>query len=407
MKKLPLFLVVLMLSGCVGHASLPVESVPAETNDTSRESSLQVLDDEETREKEMSQMEMLIRAAKLMDMLEEEGNIMVSPTSLYGALGMVMNGADGETLAQMESVLGVPVEELNALYTSLEDTPELRCANSVWYRDMPGTLPRESFVRQLEENYRAEAFACDFSVPRAVEQINSWVSEKTDRMIPKLLEKTDAGTVMVLVNTTLFEGKWMNPYEPHQVKESSFYLTDGEAVTASMMSSRERWYLENDCATGFVKHYQNGYRFAAVLPKEEGDFTLDSLSLDTLLDSVQRYSVDARMPRFTFESQAVFSQVLQQAGMTDAFDGEKADFSRMFEEPEGVCISSVIQKSRIELTETGTKAAAATAVTMAKAAMPVNPPDVKTVILNRPFAFVILDEEGLPLFLGKVMNPTA
>ena len=113
------------------------------------------------------------------------------------------------------------------------------------------------------------------------------------------------------------------------------------------------------------------------------------------------------MPSFTFESSMSFVDTLKEMGMVDAFT-DSADFSRMLEGAPSVCISEIIQKAKIDLTAEGTKAAAATVVSVkATAAAPSEKKIPKQVILNRPFAFLILDPEGVPLFLGKVMNPDA
>ena len=56
-------------------------------------------------------------AVRLFKACAEEGeNALVSPLSVLAALSMTANGAKGETLSQMEDVLGMSVDELNEFY---------------------------------------------------------------------------------------------------------------------------------------------------------------------------------------------------------------------------------------------------------------------------------------------------
>ena len=73
--------------------------------------------------------------------LTEGENTLVSPLSVLCALAMTANGAQGETLAQMEAVLGLPSEELNACLCAYRQTlsaredAQLNIANSIWLKD--------------------------------------------------------------------------------------------------------------------------------------------------------------------------------------------------------------------------------------------------------------------------------
>jgi len=411
MKKTALTLaLLLMLTACSDGT---VSSVSSTAPSSSEPALAQVEEavkvekaEKEMKTREESSLYMITRSAEMMDRMGQEGNLMLSPLSLYSALGMTMNGAGGNTLLQMEETLGMTVEELNAFCAGLTNTEELKTANSIWYAGNE-VKPQSAFQERVETDYRAEIFGSDFSDKATVDKVNNWVSENTDKMIPKLLDQIEDDTVMMLINTTLFDGVWVKPYEEYQIAEESFYLADGTEKTVDLMASSEGYYFENDAATGFMKYYENNYRFVAVLPKEEGDFTLESLSLDTLLASMISHKVNAKMPSFTFESSMSFAEILGEMGMPDAF-GSNADFSGLLEDSRSLFISEILQKSKIDLTAEGTKAAAATVVSvMATAARPSQEIVPKEVILNRPFAFVILDPEGAPLFLGKVMDPAA
>ena len=135
--------------------------------------------------------------------LEQGKNTLVSPESVAFALGMTANGANENTLKQMQEVLckGVSMEDFNKnmhllisdAHNNNTENSKLNIANSIWLKDMKGLTLTESFARTCKEQFNAEMFKAPFD-EGTVENINSWVNEKTDKMIPKILEKLDPDT---------------------------------------------------------------------------------------------------------------------------------------------------------------------------------------------------------------------
>ena len=405
------------------EASAPVIKVLEQKGDAPSSGSASVssskAENSVNEEEEDMQSVLLKKTAGLLDLYREETdaagkNVMLSPASLWAALGLTANGAEGETLKELEQFLGMDVQAVNKLFSQLQDDEVLKTANSMWYRDQANAAkegrltPAEEFRKTASNLYQAEAYECDFTDPATVGRINQWASAHTDGMIPEIIDRLEPNTAMVLLNALLFEGLWINPYDKSQVREETFRTSDGSQVQAQMLCSKESVYLENDKATGFIKAYEDGYYFVAALPKAEGAFTLEQLSLNTLLESAEHsYEVYAKLPKFSFSSGSSLVDLMKKAGVVQAFQEEKTDFSRMFQEDVPVWIGDVVQKTKIELTEAGTKAAAVTSVMMmAKTALI---PDTmrREVYLDRPFAFLIM-KEGLevPLFAGIVEDPT-
>lgn len=342
-------------------------------------------------------------------------NLLLSPYSVMQALAMTANGAAGSTRSEMEGALGgIPVEMLNEyLYTLRTGQPDesgckVKTANSVWYNNQAATFrPNRDFLQTNANYYSANAYARDFT-ENTVTDINSWVSTHTEKMIPEIVEKIDPDTVMYLVNAVSFDAKWMDPYEDITVSDAPFRDALGNQSNVKMMHSTESVWLHDDHADGFLKYYEGGrYAFAALLP-EEGmtvEDYLAALTPEELLHTLSSYeysTVYAGIPKFSADYTAEMKPILSNMGMTEAFTGQ-ADFSRMGDAPEGLFISNVRHKTRIDVTETGTKAAAATAVEMkCGSAMAEDP---KTVILDRPFLYFILDTEtNLPIFFGMELS---
>ena len=198
-------------------------------------------------------------------------NVLVSPYSVSQALGMTANGAKGDTLSEMEAMLGGSMDTLNHSFytfrTSAPDTKDakLSTANSIWMRD--GFSVRDEFLQTNADYYGADAFNAPFDAS-TVKDINGWVNQKTDQMIPSILYKIDASNMMYLINAVAFDAKWQNPYEEYQVSDSKFTAADGTEQDVKMMSEEIHRYLKDDHAIGFMKYYKSHYAFAALLPEE-------------------------------------------------------------------------------------------------------------------------------------------
>ena len=133
-------------------------------------------------------------------------NSLISPLSVMLALSMTANGAKGETLAQVEALLGgdIPMETLNEyLYSYIkalpsEKTAKLNIANSIWFRDN-GFTAEKAFLQKNADYYGAEAYKSVFN-EKTLRDINNWVKKNTDGMIEKIIDNIDSDAVMYLIN---------------------------------------------------------------------------------------------------------------------------------------------------------------------------------------------------------------
>ena len=349
--------------------------------------------------------------------VDDGGNSLISPLSVLLALAMTANGAGGDTLAQMEVLLGgdIPLVELNEyLLGYVEGLPStnkstLSIANSIWFRDQNDVLRvDEGFLQRNADYYGASAYKAPFDA-QTVSDINNWVKENTDGMIDTILDKIDAADMMFLLNAVMFDAEWNSVYYKENISEGDFTDISGAVQVVDFMYSTESQFLDDGMATGFIKHYANGdYSFAALLPNEGValDAYIDSLTGDGFLSTIQNAEaavVHASMPKFEFEYELGLNDALTALGMPDAFDIVRADFSDMAVSSEGnLFISLVLHKTFISVDELGTKAGAVTMVAMgAGSAMPVNEKNVR---LDRPFVFAIIDNAtSLPIFIGTVL----
>lgn len=345
-------------------------------------------------------------------------NLLVSPLSALCALGLTANGAKGETLEQMETVLGLPAERLNAALAAwtAELPKEKDCrvdlANSLWVRNDGSFQANEDFLKTAVSWYGAEVFASPFD-SAAVQEINGWVEENTHGMIPEILGELRGETAMLLVNALALEAEWAEIYWDSQVWEDQIFTTgDGVEQPVTLMHSSEFRYLRDEEAQGFLKFYKDGrWAFAALLPDEgvgleEYLASLTGERLHEVLKNAERTKVEAAIPKFKSECTVELNDSLRAMGMTDAFEAGSADLSGLGVSEQGpLFISQVLHKTYIEVDERGTKAGAATMVAVPGTAGPGTESAPPEVYLDRPFLYMLVDTgTNLPAFIGVVTD---
>lgn len=352
---------------------------------------------------------------------DKNTNIMISPASIMMALDMVAAGAKGETLKQLNALFGEDTDPLEQQAFASELMKKINaankvkfvCANAVWTdQERLGDKINTDYRDYIKKTFDAEFNATNFG-PTTHEEINKWVDGKTNHMIPKLFDSPfDPNIVMVLVNAIRFEAEWQKAYEDGQIRDMDFRGTKGNKQ-AKMFSSTETGYFSSDKATGFIKYYEGEkYAFVAILPNDEKADANDFIKAFTYNDYIEFIhsrtadKVRTLMPEFKSDYSADMNKILKSLGVTDAFDDGKADLTGIAKPASGrLYVSQVIHKSHIEVDRKGTKAAAATGITIGvKSARPMEE-EIKEVICDRPYAYAIVDVSNMnPIFIGTVNN---
>ena len=341
-----------------------------------------------------------------------KSSTLISPLSIMTALAMVANGADGDTLAEIQTLLGgdIGLDTLNnylySYFHSLpsDETARFAAANSIWINDLSSFTVLPSFLQTNANYYPAEVRRTVFN-DAAVSDINDWVSKNTDAMIPRILDRLSEDDRMILINALVFDAKWNTIFFEEAVQDHEFTALSGQKQTVPMMSGSEYWYLWDENTAGFMKPYRDDtYRFVALLPEEGTDLneyiaSLSAEKLNGLLQSASNEKVSILLPKFSYDDNWRMETDLAALGMPAAFCA-LADFSRISEDTQ-LYIDTVIHKTHIEVAEEGTRAAAVTMIGLKNTGMPMQPP--KEVILDRPFVYMIIDTETqLPIFIGAV-----
>lgn len=359
---------------------------------------------------------------------EDDENLMLSPLSASAALTMLLNGADGETYAQIREMLGYSsLQDLGAVNTSYQSLraqllaadPEvdLALANAVFHR--PSYPLLAPFVERLTGAFDARVDALDFGSPSAVGAINGWASEQTRGRIPTVIDEINPNTVLFLLNALYFKGAWTTSFAPGATRPDLFRRADGRTVTVPMMSERKlpvRAVGRDGYAAVELPYGRRNFSMVLMMPYDEqsacGGFGPDVSPADfaarlnaglwaeatALLDAQATWEeVPVTLPRFSFSTRKTLNDQLQTLGMVDAFTGA-ADLSRMSDA--GGMVSFVQQDTFIAVDEAGTEAAAVTTVAVAVSCE-------FAFFANRPFVFAIRERTtNTLLFIGQVTDPS-
>jgi Serine protease inhibitor len=351
---------------------------------------------------------------------EENANTLVSPLSIYMALGMVYNGAENATRDSIGKVLeieGNGVDNLNATAKALiEQLPgednkvTMSIANSIWYKKND-VQPIQSFLDICNENFKATISALDFSSPSALTTINNWVSDKTKGKIPKILESIDDGDLMFLVNAIYFNGSWKYSFDPANTYNTIFHGAQGHDISTPFMSQEITVSGTSNENFDMVElPYGTGKAFSMyiILPKNaslELNPFVASLNESILTDAIaqmQESKMKIIIPKWEYSYDwKSFKDQLKAMGMAIAFT-DSADFSKMY--PRKVHITKAVHKTYIKVNEAGTEAAAATAIGITFTSAPSQPREFKA---DHPFIYIIAEKQtGTILFTGTLNDPS-
>ncbi len=346
-------------------------------------------------------------------------NPVISPVSAYIALTMAGNGADGNTYAQFEEVLGVDMTAIsdsmmNFLPHESEDLI-LSLANSAWIDDE--FTAYDEWIGKLNSYYAAKVYQTDLASAGTVSAMNDWIDENTRGLIKEMIEEPFEPDVrLALLNALYFKGKWRNSFEVYQTKDKDFELVSKEMLQVPMMHQyRSHYdYFANKEFSGVVMPYRDGnLAMVAILPSEKQSVrelacNLSAEKLSKALNNAESTLVNLQLPKFEVSFDQILNDDLQKMGLEDAFNPEKADLSKMgvSDSSNPIYINLVRQKAVVKVDEEGTEAAAVTEIAAADAcALEIEEPI--DVFFNRPFLYMIMDmDTQIPLFVGIVDNPT-
>ena len=348
---------------------------------------------------------------------DTDENVVCSPMSASALLGLLMNGTDGETFAQIQNTLGFADfnrRQINEYYAklfealpALDRTNILRIANSVWVAD--DFKLEDDFVSIGKEYFDTKIANVNFTKSKTADLINKWASDNTGGHISNIVDKEMIReAVMVLANALYFSGKWESPFDEDYTFEETFHSIKGEQRVDMMRKTDYFLFTETDEIKVLEMPYKEGkFCMDIILPKSEAElkqitpFVCNNDNWNKLIGGLSTYKVHIKMPKYEIHFSKDLNEILQELGIKNIFTS-LADFSKL--SPMQVLVSLIKQDAYLKVYEAGTEAAAVTiAIGEVTSAGPEPMEEIKEFIANRPFMLAIREKQnGVILFMAQI-----
>ncbi len=347
---------------------------------------------------------------------DEVKSQVISPISITFALGMLNNGAGGETLAQINKVLGFAdtgadginnfcCKMLNVAST-LDPLTTVKIANTIYLNQ--GHELQPDFVQKAKLYYDADPETRDFHDGKTMDVINQWANDHTEKMIKKVLDEDsfNPDAVSYLLNAIYFKGSWAKKFDKAMTMKEAFNhagSTKEMTYVDMMRQTSEFEYAETDDCQALRLPYGNGsFQMTVLLPKGPTNALPKVPTAEEwqqLNNKMGSTLVDVSLPRLETDTDIDLKPIMTRLGMPDAFNETKADFRYFCKEP--VYIDLMKQVAKIKLDEEGTEAAA---VTVIGGVLTSVGPEQKVVAFHadHPFLYVISEKQtGTVFFIGQ------
>ncbi|XP_017777866.1 PREDICTED: antichymotrypsin-2-like isoform X2 [Nicrophorus vespilloides] len=353
-------------------------------------------------------------------------NIALSPFTIWTLLTIISEGANKNTLRELENSLGIPAADksvfrnnFRALSSDLKrnaDGVTLDITNAIFTTN---EFPlNTTFQAVSQSTYGVDVIPVDFRNSRgAVNTINNYISRATQNRIPNFVNAADVADAAIFMTSALFfKGQWRYRFDSAQTKPETFYNDAGNSIGRVQMMYQsgpfpytlvsylnahavELPYGNSDKVSMIVIVPRKGVKLLTVLRAIASRPVSELLNtLDRVQKEFSEEEVDVYLPKFKIESELNLNGVLNKMGINEVFNSEKADLLGIF--PQYLYLSRVLQKAVIDVDEEGTIAAAAAGASIVyKTTQP-------KISANKPFAFFIVDKSTRSIiFAGKVSNP--
>lgn len=345
-------------------------------------------------------------AFKLFEQLDEDKNLLFSPTSIKTAFAMVYDGANGGCQAEIEKVFGFS-EDNSAFMSELERLKKVaKISNSIWIQTKYKVL--QTYIDQVQKCYQAEPYNTDFlgDSEGSADRINKWIEKSTNGMIKRMVTPQAINNFkLALVNAIYFKEDWKIPFNKALTKKEIFYNYDGSESKIDLMHSRNNFKAYEGAKEQIIELAYEDEKTAMVilLPHKMKNYKLDNECYTSLTQKMYSQRVNFMLPKFEFETPTFeLKPYLQKLGIAQSFTNG-ADFSKMRKQRD-LKIGTVLHKAKIIVNEEGTEAAAATVIGMVQTTSANTAPiRIMEMRVDKPFYYFIKDNEtGAILFMGKM-----
>ncbi len=350
----------------------------------------------------------------------DDTNTVCSPLNIYMALAMLAETTAGDSRRQILDLLNA--DSITALRTqagyvwnahySADSATYSVLANSLWLNE--GMAYNTETVETLAESYYASVYQGALGSDEVNQALRDWLNEQTGGLLEEQTQNVelDSRTVLALASTILYRVKWSTEFWEDNNTEGTFHAPGGDTDVTYMHQeiSYGPYFWGEDFSAVYLSLADNSQMWL-ILP-DEGKTPADILESGYAMELVlgdwnayenqSRIRVNLSLPKFDVSADMKLNEKLQNLGITDVFDADKADFTAILPKDDAF-LNSVQHAARVAIDEEGVTAAAYTVMAVCGAGAPIG--EVIDLTLDRPFLFVITSRDSLPLFAGVVNDP--
>lgn len=349
---------------------------------------------------------------KVNEMEKEKPNWIISPFNVSAVLSLIANGADGNTLAELQNALGtkeIMMNEINSYYkrmseelVNLDYTSGLSFSRAAFVNDTVNIY--DSYADLSHKMFGTWINRIDYLNPQSLDMLNHSYNVLTNGLFPPLFDQIPEDKMAIYLNMAKFDGKWKKKFNNSETNIEDFICADGSKKQVLMMQKTEKLYYWDDETVEMAEFpYGNeAFSMSVLLPKEEA---LKQMSLEEIMvmmtsciyqmeEEKREALIQTRFPRFKLKYETNWVDVLKALGITEIFDREKANLSKYA--ASNINISQLNQSIYVNVEENGFEEE--------------NQPTysdmtTKEFNINRPFIFLIKEKStGMILFMGKVTD---
>ena len=364
---------------------------------------------------------------------DKQSNVCISPVSVYMALALATECADGETRDEILNAVGVTYDEVKNFtkllyafsnreyyYTDKMHNKNIlafeELANSIWASK--NITLKEEGINNLANDYNCDLFKVNFKNGEGAKAINEYIEEKTHGIIDGDIELAPE-TLITLINTFYLKEVWNDDGDELKFtdKAYNFKNADGSVANTKLLQGyyADGKAYEGEGYTSFYTRTDHGFNIKFILPTDghtlDEVFTSDNIyNINNLSDygyideeNKLRHHTRVFFPKYKASFDDDIAEILKNDfGINNLFSLEKCDFSNVTDE--SIACGGVIHKCSIEVTEKGIEGAAVTIMDMyGNGGLDRKYKDVyHDYIVDKAFGFVITDSYGAVLFSGVV-----
>ncbi|WP_203138582.1 serpin family protein [Microbacterium sp. JZ31] len=354
-------------------------------------------------------------------------NVVLSPASLAGAFAMLAEGAAGESLAELDAVLGATGADrgdawaaIRGSLAGLDGDPAAAAGDELPERPIvhlatrvvldEGFDPRPEFLERLAETFDAGITRAELSDSTATAMLSEWIRRHTGGLIRETAIEPNADLRVVLQDVVLLAARWQAPFDPADTQDLPFTLPDGSpADTETMTAGGFFAYAEAGEWAAVRLPYTEALHADVVLPPQgadPADATPELLEdISSALDDADPVQVELALPTVdTGTTKTPLIDKLAPLGLGTLADPGSADLSGIAGSPGDLVLAQAVQQAVLRIDEEGTVAAAVTELGVAETSATL--PPAREIRFDRPFLFTVShDETGWPLFLAAIRDP--